>query len=555
MTVKVETADQFGTAKIGDLVPSKDNPRKSFREQPLKDLVESIKEKGVLTPLLVRRHKGKLEILAGERRFKASKEAGLDKVPVQITEVNDNTAFELMVIENLQRDDVHPMDEAKAFSTLYAKLGVEQGGWKNDDPADKPFKVIAEKTGKTAAYVKQNIQLTSLIPKAMEYFYEDVLTVEHALLICKLSEKDQEKILSEKIMSWGETYAKPLPEWKQWVESSTTRRLSMAPFDLNDEKLFEPAGACATCSKNTKCNVLLFDDMQDADAMCTDRECFKTKIRKHLTRERNKLKDKGTDFLDGGYENGYYTKGAQVKIQGQEYKIQKKKDCKKPLAVLIRSHNMQMIGVGEKSLVGTVVYIEDPRKNSAKGSKKVEVKPSNSQEDWEKKRLEQERANNKRHYIEANIASHLIRQSDKKAVVELETVKAITGMLGMLNRTQMTILGFALEAPILKDLKDPVEAASWHTGWDEEDKQNHDDLFDEIVNIVVKEYSLPRFYTIALGLSNVIKWNVEAVETNSFKYLLEREKVDPKKLAKAFNKDALAYAKKIENEELNEADV
>ena len=114
------------TLPLSDIRPNKGQPRKNFDEAALEELADSIKQNGVLQPILVRKVGQKYEIVAGERRYQASKRAGLDKIPVGIRDISDQDVFKLALIENLQRSDLDPIEEAQGFKTLIDQSGMTQ---------------------------------------------------------------------------------------------------------------------------------------------------------------------------------------------------------------------------------------------------------------------------------------------------------------------------------------------------------------------------------------------------------------------------------------------
>jgi ParB/RepB/Spo0J family partition protein len=178
----VEDVERLGEFRlVGDLVPCPLNPRKSFDEAKLEELAASIASKGILQPLIVRQRAGlaQLEIVAGERRYLAARSVGLDRLPVIIRTLSDVEVLELMAIENSQRDDLHPLEEADGYLALMKA-----------DPAYTP-KAIAAKIGKSERYVQQRLQLARLDPEVKKAFLANQLTAGHADLISRLKPADQ----------------------------------------------------------------------------------------------------------------------------------------------------------------------------------------------------------------------------------------------------------------------------------------------------------------------------------------------------------------------------
>ena len=161
------------------IIPSPLQPRKEFGPDSLKELADSIREKGILQPLVVRpsSEHGKLELIAGERRWRASRLAGLDEVPVIVKPSEDQSALEWMMVENLQREDLNPLDEARGFAELSQKFRLKQ-----DE--------IARKVGKSRAAVANSLRLLKLPEKVQEYLLTGDLTVGHAKVLLGIGKED-----------------------------------------------------------------------------------------------------------------------------------------------------------------------------------------------------------------------------------------------------------------------------------------------------------------------------------------------------------------------------
>ncbi len=191
--VSVHTPDETHhilLVRIDSLVPSPYQPRRVFNEDDLNDLVSSIREKGVLQPLLVRKNPRKsdgYEIIAGERRFRASKKAGLDKIPVIVKDFNDKAALEVALIENLQREDLNPLEEAEAYRRLLKDFHYTQ---------EELSKVI----GKSRSHLANQIRLLDLPDSIKKLVEEKQLTAGHARAL--LTAEDPEN-LAHQIISKG----------------------------------------------------------------------------------------------------------------------------------------------------------------------------------------------------------------------------------------------------------------------------------------------------------------------------------------------------------------
>ena len=262
---------EYRSIPITALVESASNPRKRFDEKSLEELAASFKTQGVLAPLLVRElEESKYEVVAGARRLRAVRLAELDRLPVRVVKLTDAEAIEAQVVENLQREDIHPLEEAFGFKSL-----LELG-----EPA-YTIATIASRAGKSEAYVYGRIRLADLIPPVAEGFLKDEITIGHALLIAKLAASQQQEAFAAAFRgmwtSGGNTQVLiPVRELAAWIESNILLQLASAPFDKQDETLVPEAGSCANCPKRTGFNKLLFPDVRKDS--CTSPDCFRTKI-------------------------------------------------------------------------------------------------------------------------------------------------------------------------------------------------------------------------------------------------------------------------------------
>jgi ParB family chromosome partitioning protein len=183
METTVINATEYRNVSLSLLRESKSNPRRIFEDAALKELSESIRTQGVLSPLLVRPlTENGFEIVAGARRYRAAQMAEADTVPIRIVNMNDAQALEAQLVENLIRADVHPMEEAQGFKAL---LDL-------DDPSYS-IEQIAAKTGKQPAFVAARLKLIDLVPAAVDAFYRDEIGVGHALLLAKLQQTNRNR--------------------------------------------------------------------------------------------------------------------------------------------------------------------------------------------------------------------------------------------------------------------------------------------------------------------------------------------------------------------------
>lgn len=174
-----DTADvSVSTLAIGEIEPNQEQPRKAFSPEALSQLAESIKEHGVLQPLVVRpRPNGRYQIVAGERRWRASRIAGLTELPVIIRELTDEQAFEIALVENLVRADLNPIEEAMGYRTLIEIFSMTQ-------------ERIAQRVGRSRSAVANALRLLSLPKEVLAMLEKGNLSSGHARALLPLSEKD-----------------------------------------------------------------------------------------------------------------------------------------------------------------------------------------------------------------------------------------------------------------------------------------------------------------------------------------------------------------------------
>ena len=171
--------------RVGEIAPNPFQPRKMFQDEALRDLAASIREFGVIQPLLVRKTKDAYELIAGERRLRASKLAGLEEVPAVVRELSDQEMAELAMIENLQREDLHFLEEAEGFYKLLQNFGFTQDA-------------LARRMGKSQSTIANKLRLLKLGAPVREKIVEARLTERHARALLRLeTEALQEKALQD----------------------------------------------------------------------------------------------------------------------------------------------------------------------------------------------------------------------------------------------------------------------------------------------------------------------------------------------------------------------
>ena len=326
--------DTVQQISIDRLVPSEHNPRATFDKTSLNELAQSIMSSGIQVPLLARpfpavfyvstgiagdenskvyyracknlanrenlvetfsagsplenrkaaeascaKHNraGFYEIVAGHRRVKAAAIAKLKEVPCIVRQMTDSEAHETRILENLQREDLRPMEEAESYQQMFQRAG----------DADTPMTpgALAAKIGKPESYVRLRLRLLSADKGVQEALRKDEITLGHALELARLDQAAQKGLLvwlQYHVNYDGRRGSKrdnlpSLAEFRRHITQEVMLDLAKAPFDAKDAQLVPEAGSCVDCKKRTGNNTLLFADVKQGDT-CTDPRCFEGKI-------------------------------------------------------------------------------------------------------------------------------------------------------------------------------------------------------------------------------------------------------------------------------------
>ncbi len=186
----METAEETEVKElpIKDLRVNPYQPRKSFKEESLRELADSIKEHGVFQPIIVKKSIKGYEIVAGERRYRASRLAGKETIPAIIRDFTDEQMMEIAVLENLQREDLNAIEEAFAYDNLMKKLNITQ-------------EELAKKIGKSRSYITNMLGLLTLPDKVKELVKEGKISTSHARTLSKLEDKEKIEELANRIVN------------------------------------------------------------------------------------------------------------------------------------------------------------------------------------------------------------------------------------------------------------------------------------------------------------------------------------------------------------------
>lgn len=174
------------TLKLSEIEPNRNQPRKNFNEDALEELKESIKEFGVIQPIVVQKRKDYYEIIAGERRWRAAKLAGIKEVPVIIKDYTDKEIMEIALIENIQREDLNPIEEAMAYKNL-----IDEYNLKQDE--------VAQRVSKSRATVTNAMRLLKLTEEVQRMLTEDMISSGHARALLAVENQEMQIELANKI--------------------------------------------------------------------------------------------------------------------------------------------------------------------------------------------------------------------------------------------------------------------------------------------------------------------------------------------------------------------
>ncbi|AOV06361.1 ParB/RepB/Spo0J family partition protein [Sporosarcina ureilytica] len=185
--IKAETVEQL---HVKSIKPNPYQPRKVFDEVAIEELSDSIKEHGILQPIIVRKTGTSYEIVAGERRFRAAKLVGLDEIPAIVRRLTDEETMELAILENLQREDLTPIEEAEAYNTLMDNLKITQ-------------EQLAFRLGKSRSHIANHIRLLALPEKIRQLITDGKLSMGHGRTLLGLRKKEQIPLVAERVLKEG----------------------------------------------------------------------------------------------------------------------------------------------------------------------------------------------------------------------------------------------------------------------------------------------------------------------------------------------------------------
>jgi len=202
---------------VGSILPNPHQPRKEFAEEGMADLVRSVRSRGVIQPILVRQRGRDFELIAGERRWRAAQRAGIDRIPALIRKVSDQDSLELALIENLQRENLNPMEASESYDQLMREFHLTQ-------------EEVSRKVGKQRSSVANALRLLALPEELKGYLREAKLTAGHAKALLALSSAPQQLALGREIIRKGLS----VRETEQRIRKEASGKGGKAPKQKTD---------------------------------------------------------------------------------------------------------------------------------------------------------------------------------------------------------------------------------------------------------------------------------------------------------------------------------
>lgn len=191
-TEELENNENLKTLKITEVEPNRDQPRKNFKQEALEELAESIKTYGIIQPIVVSKQDGYYGIIAGERRWRAAKLAGLEEIPAIVRESDEQTNKEIALIENIQREDLNPFEKALGIRHLMEKYGLTQ-------------EQVSKKLGKSRSSISNTVRILYLAPDVLELVKQGKLTEGHCKALAGIEDADRQYAAALRMIDRGES--------------------------------------------------------------------------------------------------------------------------------------------------------------------------------------------------------------------------------------------------------------------------------------------------------------------------------------------------------------
>jgi len=475
------TAVAVPTIAVDAIVASPSNPRKSFDETYLAELAESIKEHGLIQPITVRplpldhffkfnqqnpdRDPSSLtpsfEIVVGECRWRAAKLAGLTEIPAFWRELDDKQVLEIQVIENLQRRDVHPIEEADGYLQLMRVHGYT---------ADE----IAEKIGKSRSYVYARTKLAALSQPARAIIFSEKIDASIALLIARISdEAAQVKALKDLRNQAGANNEVSFRDAKWLLRHGFQRNLDIAIFSTEDASLLPKIGSCTACQKRSGNSPEICPDIDGPD-VCTDVKCFAAKDSAHRTQQINATKKRGIKVYTGDAVKEFAEHGTAWSIdrdkwvvldeeigddmQNRTYRMVLGDATPVAAAIEVKTNNgLQLIELGEPTAIEEALreagykpaFSDDADENESPATATRGAQSQNSAErETNLKKVEDEKVNRKA--LQNAIVDHLLATTSVPNPSRLIVALAIAHLAQVVSYSEVneeTLARLGIEVP------------------------------------------------------------------------------------------------------------
>jgi ParB/RepB/Spo0J family partition protein len=310
------TTETFAHLPLAAIVASLTNPRRTFDAARLQELADSIRASGVHQPVLVRplpasrvadtasmHPRPTFELVSGERRFRASGFAGITTIPAMVRALTDDQVLEIQLVENLQRDDLQPLEEAEGYDRLMhahePALTAEQ---------------IGQRIGKSRSYVYGRLKLLNLGMEGRQAMADGWLEPSTALLVARMPSHKMQADALGNLKDWqGRVLSHR--DASALLERQYMLKLSEAKFKITDATLVPSAGSCRQCPKRTGADPDLFADVKGAD-VCTDPACFKAKEHAHQEQSLKAARESGATIIEGREAKALVPHSWSTRIEG-----------------------------------------------------------------------------------------------------------------------------------------------------------------------------------------------------------------------------------------------
>jgi len=332
--------EQIQMIGLDEIEPHPGNRRiGGFNQEKLEQLAESIRAVGVQQPAVIRKKQsengepGKYELVAGERRWRAARLAGLKTLPCVLRILDDIEVLKIQTIENLQREDIHPLDEADGYARLREKAGYD-------------VELISKEVGRSASYVYQRLKLLDLVPEARKALVAGEISAGHAILIARLQPAQQKQALE---------FCTPDPRYGRevsvrdldgWIHNEILMDLAGASFKKDDPDLVEASGPCTLCPKHTGFQPALFPEIGKKD-YCLDPDCFAGKLDAMVEKQRRELKEKKEPIMEAA-GRGYYQQTPKGALEPYGWDECRKKDPEAKRVLIVTGSDRGRLTWGKK---------------------------------------------------------------------------------------------------------------------------------------------------------------------------------------------------------------